>query len=186
MVILYYGGLFAHRPRSAISLERLLEDYFEVPIRVLQFQGQWLRLDPDSQSQVGDEGGNARLGMNVVIGERVWDVRSKIRIRMGPLTNQRFVSFIPDQSAVPDRKDFFKLMHLVRLYVGPEIKVDVQLVLKASEIPKCRMHHTPSSGPRLGWNSWLTCQPIVEDSGDAVFAGEAITWLPESKTKPPR
>ncbi|HWY88933.1 MAG TPA: type VI secretion system baseplate subunit TssG, partial [Gemmataceae bacterium] len=180
-VLLYYAGVLAHRPRCALSLERLLEDYFGIPVRVLQFQGQWLRLDTTSQSQVGVEGGNNGLGMNVVVGERVWDIRSKIRIRLGPLSYERFVSFCPDQSAAPGRKDFFKLMHLVRLYVGPELMVDVQLILKASEIPRCKMLHTPSKGPRLGWNCWLTRKPMQQDSYDAVFAGVDVTWVPDTK-----
>src|SRR5207302_9390990 len=131
------------------------------------------------QSQVGAAAGNAGLGLNVVVGERVWDIRGKIRIRLGPLSYERFESFLPDQSPVPERKDFFKLMHLVRLYVGPELKVEVQLVLKASEIPKCRMLHSRGKGPRLGWNCWLTRRPMQRDSDDAVFAGVEVTWVPD-------
>jgi hypothetical protein len=36
------------------------------------------------------------------------------------------MAFFPDPSPVPERKRFFKLIHLVRLYVGPELKVQVQ------------------------------------------------------------
>src|SRR5262249_21783277 len=112
---------------------------------------------------------------------------SKIRIRLGPLTYERFASFLPDQSPTPERKDFFRLMHLVRLYVGPELKVDVQLVLKASEVPRCRMAPPPGQGPRLGWNSWLTGRPMRHDSGDAVFAGVTVTWVPDfAAPAPPR
>jgi type VI secretion system protein ImpH len=181
LALLHYAGLLAHRPRCAVSLERLLEDYWGIPIRVLEFQGQWLQLDPESQTQVGLEAGNAELGMNVIVGERVWDIRSKIRIRLGPLSYEQFVCFLPDQSPVPERKDFFKLMHLVRLYVGPGLKVDVQLVLKASEIPRCRMLQSGSDGPRLGWNCWPTSLPMDRDSDDAVFAGEEVTWVADTE-----
>jgi type VI secretion system protein ImpH len=180
LALLYYGGFLAHRPRCAVSLERLLEDYFGIPVRVLQFQGQWLRLDPDSQSQLVPHARSGELGVNVVVGERVWDVRSKIRIRLGPLTYDRFVSFFPDPSPVPERKSFFKLMHLVRLYVGPGLKVDVQLVLKASEVPRCRMLARRGKAPRLSWNSWLTSRPVPRDAEDAVFAGLEVTWVPEA------
>lgn len=181
LVLLYYAGLLAHRPRCAVSLERILEDYFGFPVRVLQFQGQWLHLDPESQSRLSPEAGNTELGMNVVAGERVWDIRGKIRIRLGPLAYDRFLSFIPDQSPLPHRKDFFKLMHLVRLYVGPELKVDVQLVLKASGIPRCQMRQSRTDGPRLGWNCWLASQPMDRDSDDALFAGVEVTWVPDTE-----
>jgi type VI secretion system protein ImpH len=181
LALLYYAGLLAHRPRCAVSLERLLEDYFGIPVQVLQFQGQWLRLDPESQSRLSPNAGNTELGVNVVAGERTWDIRSTIRIRLGPLRYERFVAFIPDQSPVPERKDFFKLMHLVRLYVGLELKVDVQLVLKASDIPSCRMDRSRSDGPRLGWTCWLTTQAVEKDSEDAVFAGIEVNWVPDAE-----
>ncbi len=186
MALLYYAGLFAHRPRCAVSLERLLEDYFQVPVRVLEFQGQWLQLSPENQSRVGAEGGNNLMGASVVIGERVWDVRGKIRIRLGPLSYQRFASFFPDQSPVAERKDFFKLMHLVRLYIGPGLNVEVQLVLKANEIPSCQMRQSAGNGPRLGWNCWMTRRPMPRDSEDAVFAGAEVTWVADSEPAPIR
>ncbi len=178
LALVFYSGFLSHRPRCAISLERMLEDYFGIPIRVLEFQGQWLQLDPENQSQVGTENGNNALGANVVVGARVWDIRSKIRIRMGPLTYPQFASFLPDQSPNAQRKLFFTLMHLVRLYVGPEIKVEVQLILKASEIPACK---SGKMGARLGWDSWVTSRPRKRDSDDAVFAGISVTWIRESK-----
>src|SRR5262249_4560262 len=180
LVLLYYAGLLAHRPRCAVSLERLLEAYVGLPSRVMQFRGQWLRLEPESQSRFSALGGNTELGVNVVAGERVWDVRSTIRIRLGPLSYERFVSFIPDRSPVPHRKEFFRLMHLVRLYVGLELRVEVQLVLRASEIPGCRMDSARTDGPRLGWNCWVTSRPVERDSEDAVFNGVEVTWLPDS------
>jgi type VI secretion system protein ImpH len=180
LVLIYYAGLLSHRPRCAIALERLLQDYFRIPLRVLEFQGQWLQIDRENQSQLGTLGGNNELGVNVVAGERVWDIRSKIRIRIGPLNLERFASFLPDRSPVAARKEFFKLMHLVRLYVGPELMVDVQLVLEAKAISACQMVPAGNPGPRLGWNCWLTSQPAKRDSEDAVFDGVEVTWVPDT------
>ena len=50
--LLYYAGHFAHYPRSAVSLERILSDYFELPVEVRQFLGQWLYLSEDDQSSL--------------------------------------------------------------------------------------------------------------------------------------
>jgi type VI secretion system protein ImpH len=184
MALIYYAGVLGHRPRNAVCLERLLEDYFGIPIRVLEFQGQWLQIDPESQSQVGQEGGNSTMGANIVVGDRVWDIRSKIRIRLGPLSYTQFASFLPDQSPIPERKEYFKLMHLVRLYVGPELKVDVQLILKADQIPPCRMPQKRAKGARLGWDSWLASRGMRRDSEEAVFEGLEVTWVPESNASP--
>src|SRR5262249_11909835 len=43
LALLYYGGFLAHRPRNVVSLQALLEDYFELPTQVQQFRGQWLQ-----------------------------------------------------------------------------------------------------------------------------------------------
>ena len=61
MALLYYSGMFAHRPRCAVALEAILRDYFELEVKVLQFQGQWLALEASNQACLGDEGWNNRL-----------------------------------------------------------------------------------------------------------------------------
>jgi type VI secretion system protein ImpH len=174
LALLHYSGFLAHRPRCALSLEALLEDYFQLPIRIQQFQGQWLVLDRANQSRMGGAGGNNQLGVNLVAGERVWDVQSKIRVRMGPLRYGQFTEFLPDYSPVAQRKAFFVLAHVVRLYVGPELDFDVQLVLGKEEVPECELTADAAGGPLLGWNTWIRSQPPREDADQAVFAGDEV------------
>jgi type VI secretion system protein ImpH len=174
--LLYYAGFLSHRPRCAMSLEALLRDYYQLPIQVLQFQGQWLHLEPANQSRPGEMGANNQLGVNLVAGTRVWDVQTKIRIRVGPLGYARFNEFLPDRSPVPRRKAFFLLAHLIRLYIGAELDFDVQLVLRADEIPACRLAEG-GGVPQLGWNTWVHARPMTADAGDAVFEGEDVRWV---------
>lgn len=172
--VLHYAGLFAHRPRTAVGLEAILNDYFQAPIRVRQFQGQWLKFEPSNQTRLGKEDGNSKLGADLVIGERVWDVQGKIRICVGPLRYEQFLEFLPDRAPVAQRKAFFLLVHLVRLYVGPELDFDVQLVLQSKEVPNSHLAGGQASGARLGWNSWLKSVPRPVDAGDAIFQGKEI------------
>jgi type VI secretion system protein ImpH len=174
LVLLYYGGLLAQRPRTAVGLEAILRDYFQLAVEIRQFQGQWLVLDAENQSRLGE--GGASLGVNLVAGERVWDVQSKIGIRLGPLRYVQFQEFLPDRAAMPERKAFFMLVHLVRLYIGAELDFDVQLVLQAEEIPACQLAEGPN-GPRLGWNTWMCSETPSRDSEDAVFQGEEIVFV---------
>lgn len=178
VALLRYAGLLAHRPRCAISLEALLADYFRLPVKILQFQGQWLYIDPINQSRLGGmASGNNQLGVNAVAGEHVWDVESKFRIRLGPLSDADFNEFLPDHSPTPERKRFFLLTNLVRLYVGLEFDFDVQLVLKAPEIPECQLAPEGDAiGPRLGWNTWACSIDSSEDAEDAVFDAEENIW----------
>lgn len=174
LALLHYSGFLSHRPRCAVALEAMLEDYFQLPIKVQQFQGQWFQLDEADQSHIG---GNCQLGVNVVAGSRVWDVQGKMRLRVGPLRYAQFTELLPDRSPMPKRKIFFLLVHLTRLYVGPEFDLDIQLVLRKEDIPACQLSTEAGGAARLGWNTWIYSQPCLHDADDAVFPGEEVVTL---------
>jgi len=144
--------------------------------QVLQFRGKWLRLDPATQTALGGSNLGA-MGQSVVVGDRIWDVQSKLRIRLGPLSYERFVEFLPDRSPYVQRKAIFLVAHLVRLYVGPEMDVEIQLVLRAEDVPKCRMGESVGMGARLGWNTWSRSQALARNAEEAVFDAEELVWV---------
>lgn len=170
LALLYYAGIFAQRPRNAANLRLLLADYFRVPVAVEQFRGGWLAVPADRQSKLGELG---TLGVDAVAGERVWDVTARFRVRFGPLDYPTFVDLLPDPTPVPERKTFFLAAQLTRLFVGPELEFDVQLVLDRKAVPEA--HLTEGAGPRLGWNVWLVSATPAADADDAVFEGEWVT-----------
>jgi type VI secretion system protein ImpH len=168
--LVYYGGHFAHAPRNAAALESVLVDYFEVPVRVFQFQGRWLALSREDRSRTpsagAPQGQNCQLGANVVVGHRVWSVENKFRVQLGPLTYEQFRRFLPRGDGLQP------LAQLVRCYVGPEFDFDVQPVLQAAEVPPCRAGRDVPVRSQLGWNSWLRSRPMPRDAADAVFQHE--------------
>jgi type VI secretion system protein ImpH len=170
--IVGFGGYFNHRPRNAVSLESLLTGFVGLTAKVVQFQGQWLRLDPGSQSVMGRLDGNNCLGRNVIVGDRIWDVQSKLRIQLGPMKYEQFLEFLPDKSPQPRRKALFLLAQFVRLYVGPELDVEFQLILAAEEVPACKVGVRGGIGTRLGWNTWSRREAMKRDADDAVFQAE--------------
>lgn len=174
LALLRYAGLWARRPRTAAGLAALLADYFELPVEVEQFRGQWLQLDPSDQSQLTAECTNCRLGVNLVIGERVWDVEGKIRVRVGPLNYEQFVEFLPYRGAVTRSKAYFLLSHLTRLYIGPTLAFDVQLLLRGETVPDTVLADKSSPGLRLGWNTWLRSGKLRGCVKDAVFEGQEV------------
>ena len=159
-----YSGHFTHLQRSACVLESMLADYFGLPIRVLQFQGQWLRLGDDQTVMPGPtnpRGLNNELGINMVVGERVWDIQSKFRIQVGPLTYSQFKDFMPSGDGLQP------LCQLTRTFVGPEFDFDVQLLLRAEEVPNSQIGRTET---RLGWNSWSRFGDVTLVADDAIFS----------------
>lgn len=158
----YYSGHLSQQRRSAIGLESMLTDFFGVTVRVHQFFGQWLRLDREYQTQLV-LGGNTELGVTAIVGERVWDVQSKFRIQVGPLTYSHFRKFLPSGSAHQP------LAHLTRLYAGFEFDIDAQLTLRADEIPPCQLGAGTLGGTQLGWDTWIRCTEFSSDRSDPVF-----------------
>ena len=169
---LYYAGHFSDAPPRAVVLETLVSDCFELDASVLQFQGQWLYLRPPDQSRLPDpatpRGFNNRLGTDTVIGERVWDVASKFRIRLGPLDYRDFMTFTPAGGRLP------LLGQFVRMYVNREFDFDVQVVLRADCVPQTRLGGTDTIPSNLGWNSWLTSRTPDCDATEAVFTHEGL------------
>jgi type VI secretion system protein ImpH len=158
-----YAGFFARRHRPAVVLEELLRDYFGLPMEVVQFSGQWLRLTPGDLSTLARRGANNALGVSLVVGSRVWDEQGKIRLRLGPLSFAEFRAYLPDGPG------FRALVEMTRLFVDAEFDLDVQLVLKADEVPRCHLSSRPGAGARLGRFAWVGARRPARDVDNAVF-----------------
>lgn len=174
VALLYYAGFFVQRPRNAINLRTLLADYFQLPVSVEQFQGCWLNIPEDGQTRMGLIGS---LGVNAVAGERAWNVQSRFRLRIGPLSFAQFEDLLPDTAATPERKTFFLVSQLARLFVGPEFDFDIQLILSGPEVPETKLVGDNDRGSQLGWTSWLISEQPSEAVDDAVFEAEWVTRL---------
>jgi type VI secretion system protein ImpH len=166
---LYYAGQLSHAPRNATSLAAMTADYLEVPTRIQQFVGQWLYLDRPDQSLLPvperRTSANNCLGQNVVVGDRVWGVEQKFRLQLGPLSYAEFLQFLPSSERLSEAAQF------VRNYVGPEFDFDVQPILRKDEVPQTQLGTAPQPS-RLGWNTWLSSQPMTRDALDAIFVNE--------------
>ena len=178
--LLFYAGLLSNRTRNASGLRAILADFFGLAVEIKQFQGQWLLLEKSNQSSIGDLDGNNQLGVNLVAGEKVWDVQGKIRVRIGPLSRERFLDFVPNTSDVHRHNDYFRVVQLIRLYLGPTIDFDLQVILKAKDVPDCELTDDPTRGPLLGWNTWIKSGDFPQDAEDAVFEGRDIYELTPS------
>lgn len=179
LALLYYSGLFAQRPRNVAGLRQIVSDFFGVAVRIEQLSGQWLDVPADQQTSLADDR-DAVLGLNVVAGERVWDVVSSFRLVIGPMDLAMYQEFMPDRAPRPRRKTFYLMCQLIRLYVGPEFDFEVQLILRGDQIPECEIKEGGRDvmGARLGWNTWLGSDGPRDDAADAFFAGDDTSDIP--------
>ncbi len=165
--MLHYSGHFANSCRTSSSIASVLADWFTVDVEISQFRGQWLRMDEADQSKMGDApmgmSLNNRLGIDTVVGSRIWNVENRFRVIIAALPYPRFIEFSPQG------KKLAELLSIVRAYVGPQFDFDVQVLLDRREVPGTVLGD-PSSPSQLGWNTWLGNWPHAYDAADAVFA----------------
>ncbi len=160
--ILPYAGLISQKPHTANALENIISDHFQVKAKVEQFFGQWLRLGSEDVSKLGKE--NSQLGRNAIVGTRVWDQQSKMRIRLGPLDFKRFQAFLPNGTANPS------LRSIVKFFIGLEFDFDVQLILAAKSVPATILTTRAVRKPMLGWTTYLKTTPFDLDDGQVVMS----------------
>jgi type VI secretion system protein ImpH len=166
-VPVFYAGLLSRQPRTATGLEQILADYFGWPVVVEQFAGQWLYLDAENKAELPREsrsGLNCTLGRDVVIGRRVWDVQSSVRVAVGPVDASAFRSLLLGGNARGP------LCEMIRLYLGLEYDAEVKVVLQPDAVPWTALDYDERSGPRLGWNTWVRTHNFGTPVSDVKFA----------------
>lgn len=161
----FYTGLLACRVRSAVSLQNALQDYFGVPVSVVQFAGAWYRLDRPTQTclERSEATDSEKLAFGAVVGDEVWNEQARVRIKLGPLTLEQYLDFLPAGTA------YAALKALARFYGRDEIDFEVQLVLAREQVPACELGREDGGAPRLGWLSWAKSAPMPADPDQTVL-----------------
>jgi type VI secretion system protein ImpH len=162
--LVFYSGLLAQRPRSASALRGILEDYFQVGVEIVQCVGAWLTLATDDRCHLNSAGVRNRLGVGAVLGDQVWDPQGQLLVRLGPMSRQRFVAFVPGAPASA------VLVEWIRFVVGPALRLVVNPVPIASEVPSVRLGDDGPLATHLGWDSWLDAEDFEGDALDAEFS----------------
>ncbi|TMM54132.1 type VI secretion system baseplate subunit TssG [Sulfitobacter sabulilitoris] len=148
-----YAGLLGAGVKNAEGLVALIAGFFDVRVRLQEFIGTWLELEPDDQWQLGAGGA---LGQTTSIGNRVWTRNAKFRLVIGPVSLAEYQRLLPGQPSMD------RLAAVVRNYVGDALEYDVNIVLRAAEVPQAVL----GQGTRLGQTSWLGARRAKSDAND--------------------
>jgi type VI secretion system protein ImpH len=163
--LLFYAGMLSLHPRSSAALQRILWDYFDVPVEVEQFVGAWHRLEESNLCRFGSaSSASEQLGGGAIVGDEIWNQQSGVRIKLGPLGLAEYLDFLPSGTAHGPLKS------LAKFVARGEIDFQVQLILKKDEVPACELGVGEAAPPRLGWTSWAKTQPLLADAGDTIFS----------------
>ncbi len=163
--LMHYIALVASQSRSAVALEQLLTDYFEVPIEVEQFTGAWYPIDASTQCEMNDRDSlSTQVGLGATVGDAMWDRQGTVRIRVGPLSLERYNDFLPAGSA------YAALRSITRFFSNDCFDFQIQLVLDRTKVPTIELDLNAKTPARLGWVSWAKTIPLSHDPDDAVLA----------------
>ena len=149
------------RPRpSAQGLSSALRDYLQVPVRVDEFELQWLELHPGERSRLGARDRGARLGDAAVLGARVPDRQGRFCIRVGPLGLAPFLELLPGSGG----RALQALAACVRGFVGHELDWSLRLLVRGAELRAAAL-----GGPdALARSAWLGDPRASADSAGLV------------------
>ena len=144
-VLLRYAGLFM-APRSASSLTTLLTDFLQVNVRIIQFKGEWLRIEKDDYNRIGHFANNNCLGRNFTIGRRIFSRQHRFRVVIGPISFTMFMQLLPG------RRLFNQVSTLTRMFSSVSLKFDIKLIVGRESLPGMVLGRKRT---RLGRNLFL-------------------------------
>lgn len=157
-----HAGHLSRHGRDPEGLEKILRNYFKVPVNIISNVPQWMPLTSREQAQLGVGRRLPRLGVSAFLGVAVRDVQHKFRLEIGPLSAAEYARFLPGENAVNELRDW------IRQYLGIEYAWDVRVLIRGDEIPGTVL----SGDGKLGYSTWLGHQPAPAPRGDLVFSVE--------------
>lgn len=151
--LLFYSGLLTQKVRTSTGLKQILADYFDLPVKIQEFVGQWQDLIPDIRTRIASKlepkGQNAALAYSAMLGAKGWIAQGKIRILLGPLNKEQFYRFAPGTKALA------AMNHMIQMYLGLEHDYEFIIEVKRIDLPN-KIKLSAKSPPILSWNTWLS------------------------------
>ncbi|MEO0976879.1 MAG: type VI secretion system baseplate subunit TssG [Pseudomonadota bacterium] len=180
---LLFAGLTSTKVKSAARLKALITGVFGVDVEIDQCVGTWLHLDPDDQLSIGGlgPGGAGQLGMDTIVGSKVYSVSDKIRIRIFTSSLEEYRKFLPPTRTRPNPWTE-QLFDLIDFYLGLEIEYEIELALPKRCASSVRMDSTSSA--TLGHIGWL--KPVDAVSEDQDTSDDEEEMLTDTRFRPVR
>ncbi len=159
---LHFAGWLSRQVRTPEGLRALLAAYFRAPVQIEEYVGHWMKLRDQDRTRLGAGNSGACLGRGAVTGGRVWDRQHMFRIRLGPLSLERYEGFLPGGKSIR------QIVAWVRQYFSYEFDWDMRLVLARDEVPRLALKRSA----RLGWTTWLGRRLSRSDAEDLTLDAE--------------
>lgn len=144
----FYAGALRTRPIAASTVERVLSEYFGVPVRLEEFVGAWDPIPAKFRSTLGVT--DPTLGFGAALGARAWRNDLRVRLHIGPLDEDKAKDFLPHG------RSHAALKEMVGLFAVPSVQYEIRLVLGKPCLKPLTLRTKGLDRRRLGWNCFLT------------------------------
>lgn len=158
----FMAGHLVRQGRDPEGLSKILQNYFSVPVRIVENIPHWLRIEKREQARLQAGRGGSRLGESAFLGIAMRDIQYKFRIELGPLSQQDYDRFIPGAEYCTQLRDW------VRQYLGIEFVWEVRLILAHDQLSGTQL----GGRHRLGLSSWMDNPQRQHDANDLTFSPE--------------
>ncbi|MCE9860014.1 type VI secretion system baseplate subunit TssG [Raoultella planticola] len=117
-----YSQFYAYSVRSLINLERILRQYYQMPVEINPFSGCWKDVEMTERCQLGN--GKNALAYGPVIGSVRWDITSNFEVIIGP------VDLTTARNFMSGGKYYRCIQEQIRAYVG--LMLDFKMKIKVN------------------------------------------------------
>ncbi|MBA5607399.1 type VI secretion system baseplate subunit TssG [Duganella sp. FT3S] len=156
-VAAYYATAFRQRPVSAVMVERVLAEYFAIPVRLTPSVGRMHALAPQHITRLNRQ--NNLLGRGATLGPRMWRRDLVAGIRLGPLERAQYEHFIKGSPGAA------ALHAMLAMFDLPTLRFEVEVVLRKEEMRRV----TLGAGQRLGVDAFVFSKRPITDWGTSHY-----------------
>ncbi|MDN3680814.1 type VI secretion system baseplate subunit TssG [Vibrio tapetis subsp. quintayensis] len=147
--LIQYSGLLGLKLTCPHALKHLLEDYFGAQFVIEPSGLEYQPLTPCSLTQLGGRGQNRQLGMGALLGKHAPMVGQKLNIKLCPKNYRHYLSIRSDQKMIR------AIEHLVRSYMGINIKYKLYMKVDSRYLPRVKLASSAESGLKVGQSAWM-------------------------------
>jgi type VI secretion system protein ImpH len=137
----YYMSHIGPSGAKPESLERVLNDVFNVDAQIVEFLGSWVDIQDEDKASLS----GCALSSQPMLGDAIWSRSSTFEIELGPLDAHEFASFLPGG------KNTKALRDIVITIVGMDYGWHVRLKRKSETITGIKL----GEDNQLGFNTWM-------------------------------
>lgn len=133
-----FGGLIQGQQVSGESLRQVLSSYLNEAVSIDQFIPEWFDIPEDQRTCLG--GSFAQLGQSTFCGVRVLQIDSRIRLNIGPLSQETY------DGLLPNGKMYLAMKQLLTRWCSPTTSIEVVLVLDKNEVNAAQLGNNSTRG----------------------------------------